>query len=293
MMLINKGKTALLMALLAGLLMLLGHLIAGSTGLTIACCIALIMNGILYFFSDKIVLKLHQAHPFDSQKYPDIEPMVRALSTHMGLPMPRLWIIKTPLANAFATGRNPRNASIAFTTGILELLDPHEIRGVIAHELSHIYHRDILVITMAATLATAIGYITNMIQHKLFFEALDGRSQKKSYAGMIITVILMPFIALLIRLSISRSREYLADEMGAHACHDPLALASALQKLHNHTEHVSFQAHDTVRSATAGLFIVNPFSAQDALELFSTHPSVNKRVAALHKLYATSRRWSL
>lgn len=281
------------MTALAGLLMLIGHLIAGTTGLTIACCSALLFNGILYFFSDKIVLSLYQAQPFDTKKYADIEPMVQSLSNHMGLPMPKLWLIKTPVANAFATGRNPRNASIAFTTGILELLDPHEIRAVIAHELSHIYHRDILVTTMAATLATAIGYLTNMIQHKLFWESLEGRSQKKSHASMLITVILMPIIAMLIRLSISRSREYLADEMGAHACHDPLALASALQKLHNNTEHVSLNAHDNVRSATSGLFIVCPFSSQDALELFSTHPSVDKRVAALQKLYATSRRWSL
>jgi len=292
-MLINKCKTIMLMTCLAGILMLFGYFIAGSNGLTIACIMALTMNGVLYFFSDKIILTMYQARPFDSTKYPDIDNMVHSLSQQMGIPMPKLWLMTTPVANAFATGRNPQHSSIVFTTGILQLLDPHEIRGVIAHELSHIYNRDILITTIAATLATAIGYLANMLQHRIFFESIHAKSsQRRSTLGVLATAVLMPFIALLIRLGISRSREYLADETGAHTCQDPLALAAALQKLHNRTEHVSFTANEH-HAATASLFIVNPFSTTNVMEMFSTHPPIEKRVAALHKIHMNSKRWSL
>lgn len=294
-MIMNRFKTLVLMSLLAGVFMCCGYLLGGTTGLTLAFSIACLSNLVLYFFSDTIVLKMYQAQPFDHQKYPDIEPMVRALCEKMHLPMPRLWLINTPVANAFATGRNPKNSSVVFTTGILSLLEPHEIRGVIAHELSHIYHRDILVTTVAATIAMAISYIAQMAQHHLFFASFsqEERSNKRSTLGMIIAAILMPIVALLIKLGISRSREYLADEMGGHISHDPLALASALEKLHHNTEHVSFTSKNTAQEATASLFIVNPFSAKEFAELFSTHPSVEKRVAALKKQYAKQRRWDL
>jgi heat shock protein HtpX len=285
----NSFKTLILMTTLAGMLMLLGTLIGGSTGLTTAFIIALVINGIMFFFSDRIVLALYKAQPLNNQRYPDIEPMVRSLAT-MDLPMPRLWIIETPVANAFATGRNPRNGSVAFTTGILSILGPHELRGVIAHELSHIYHRDILITTIAATLAMTIGYLCNMLRHVFFFRSNDRASRT---TGLLITTIFMPLIATLVRLGISRSREYLADEQGARACQDPLALASALEKLHSHTHEASFSTEDTTKTATAGLFIVNPFSVEAMTEIFSTHPPLKKRVIALQRMHHHSRRWHL
>jgi len=287
----NKLKTLLLMTILGGIMMLIGNMIGGSAGLTIAFFMALLMNGVMYFFSDKIVLAMYQAKPLDTERYPDIAPMVHELCDKMKLPLPKIWIINTPVANAFATGRNPRNGSIAFTTGILRILEPHELRGVIAHELSHIQNRDILVTTIAATMATTIGYLANMIQHMLWFQS-DRRSNERT-AGMILTAIFMPLIATLVRLGISRSREYLADEYGAEACQDPIALATALEKLHAHTHEASFSSEDATKTATAGLFIVNPFSAESMMELLSTHPPLKKRVQLLKNMHETKQRWSL
>jgi heat shock protein HtpX len=279
------------MGTLAGIMMLIGNLIGGTSGLTIAFTMALIMNAIMYFFSDRIVLRLYHAEPLNQQKYPDVHQTVRELCTSMHLPMPKLWIIATPAANAFATGRNPYHSSVAFTTGILELLEPHELRGVIAHELSHIYNRDILVTTIAATFAATIGYMANMLQHSLFFNSHRSRRSHGQTAGIIATVILMPIITALIRLGISRSREYLADEHGAHTCHDPLALASALQKLHASSQEAAFSNDNPVHQATASLFIVHPFSSASVTELLSTHPPLKKRINALHEIHRTMHHW--
>lgn len=289
----NSLKTLLLMSTLAGIMMLLGQLMGSSSGLTIAFVIALIFNGIMYFFSDKIVLSLYGAQPLNTSEYPAIEPMVRELCTKMNMPMPKLWIVKTNVANAFATGRNPENGSVAFTTKILELLEPHELRGVVAHELSHIYNRDILVTTIAATMAATIGYLCNFLQHAVFYRAVSGNSRDTknggSMIGMIVVAVLMPIIALLIRLGISRSREYLADESGAAISQDPLALADALKKLHQSTDRASFSQDDTVAQATSGLFIVNPFNSMELSELLSTHPPVAKRISLLQKMYTQQR----
>lgn len=282
----NSLKTAALMAALASIMMLMGGIMGGSTGLTVAFIIALVINGIMYFFSDKLVLKLYGAEPLNSQQHPDVIATVHELCQSMGLPLPKIWIIRTPVANAFATGRNPQNSSIAFTTGILELLEPHELRGVIAHELSHVLNRDILVTTIAATFATTIGYLANMFHHSMLYNNNRERGWGRMIA-LIVTAIATPIIATLVRLGISRSREYLADERGAHACNDPLALASALQKLQANTQEAAFQPHNSIHQATAGLFIVHPFSCNAMTELLSTHPPLKKRIHALHKIHRT------
>lgn len=283
----NKLKTILLLTTLAGLLMFVGNLLGGSNGLAIAFIIALIMNGIAYFFSDKIVLALYGAKQLNEQQYPEIVCVVRELSKEMNLPMPKLWIVYTPVANAFATGRNPANSSIALTTGILEILEPHELRGVLAHEMSHILNRDILVTTVAAIMATSIGYLASMAQRSLFWGSFNGSNRKNSgnIVGIILASILMPIAATILQLSISRSREYLADESGAHACQDPLALASALKKLHRNVRHAHFAENDAYHASTASLFIVRPFVSKGLMELFSTHPPLEKRVERLQKLY--------
>lgn len=279
----NKFKTLMLLVALSGLFMFIGELFGGHNGMVIALVMALIMNGIAYFFSDKIVLNLYGATPLDGEQHPDVVQTIRELSDTMRLPMPKLWIVHSPVANAFATGRNPHNSSIAVTSGILAILEPHELRGVLAHEMSHIQNRDILVGTLAATMATAIGYLARMAQHSMMW----GNERKKgsSLVGIICAAILMPLAATILQLSVSRSREYLADETGAHACKDPLALASALQKLHNNVRHAHFDKEDSVQASTASLFIVHPFLAKGMLELFSTHPPLEKRIERLQKLH--------
>lgn len=285
-MIMNKLKTVFLLSLLSSLLLALGGLCAGAAGLQCAFIMALIMNGLAYFFSDKIVLHMYKAQPLDAEHYPFLYQTVRELVAHMGLPMPRLWLIHSPVANAFATGRNPRHASIALTTGILSILEPYELRAVLAHELSHIQNRDILVSTIAATLAATIGYTAQMLQHMAFWDSFDERrsKQRTSVISVLIVSIFMPLIATLIQLAISRSREFLADETGAHACYDPLALATALEKLDRHTKsaHFSSQANYT---STAHLFIVNPLLAQGIASLFATHPPTQERIKRLQALY--------
>ncbi|TET06325.1 protease HtpX [Candidatus Dependentiae bacterium] len=282
---INKIKTVLLLATLSGLLLMLGALFGGITGLQYAFILALIMNGIAYFFSDTIVLRLYKAQPMDSEQYSWVYATVHELTSKMGIPMPKLWIIKTPMANAFATGRNPGHASVALTTGIMDLLSKDELRGVLAHELSHIKNRDILIATIAATVATAIGYLANCLQYAAYWGSLTNGKRRANPLGLLLVAIFMPFAAMLIQLAISRSREYLADETGAYYSQDPLSLASALEKLHHNISVAHLDNNDTHRASTASLFIVYPFSARNWLKLFSTHPPLEARIAHLHKLY--------
>jgi heat shock protein HtpX len=284
----NQIKTVVLLGALGGLLLLLGNLIGGQQGVQVAFVMALIINGIMYFLSDKIVLSLYKAQPLDEQAYPEIYHMVADLARDMQIPMPKLWLIKTPMANAFATGRNPKNASVALTTGIMKILDKNELRGVLAHELAHVKNRDILVTTMAATLATAIGYVAHMLQYAAFwgsFGSSDDRNKRGNPIVMILVAILMPIAATLLQLALSRSREYLADETGSHHSHDPLALASALEKLQNYVAHEHLDNDDTAKASTASLFIVNPFSGSGFINLFSTHPPMASRVARLKEIY--------
>ncbi len=286
-MLYNRIKTAVLLASLSGLLMLIGGYFGGTQGITLAFILALIMNGISYFFSDKIVLNMYKAKKLNPEHYPQIYSMIKELAEKDNLPMPSLYIINTPLANAFATGRNPSHASVAVTTGILEILNEQELRGVLAHELSHVKNRDILVSSVAAVLATAIGYLANMA----YYSTLLGSNNRDNRRGGILGVlgllavsILMPMAASLIQLAISRSREYLADESGSELCKDPLALASALEKLALHTQKAHLNPKNAEYATTAHLFIVNPFSLAGLTALFSTHPPVADRIKKLRQL---------
>lgn len=284
---INQLKTVILLAALSGLILFLGNLMGGTAGLQMAFIIALVMNGFAYFFSDKLVLSMYRAKPLEQHKYPHIYEMVRELTKTMAIPMPKLWLVTTPMANAFATGRNPNHASVAFTTGILELLTERELRGVVAHELSHVKNRDILIATVAATLATTIGYVASMLQSMVMWGGYSRNDDRRSGGNplfLLAASIVMPIAATLIQLSISRSREYQADETGAHECGDPLALASALEKLHNHIPQAHMRNDDTARASTAPLFIVHPFTAQSWGSLFSTHPPMASRVERLRAM---------
>ncbi len=282
----NRIKTVILLASLSALLIFLGNIFGGKVGLNIALTMALFMNGIAYFFSDKIVLRMYGARPLDKQQYAYVYQQVKDLAQRMHLPIPRLWIVNTPVANAFATGRNPKHASIALTTGILSLLDENELQGVIAHELSHVKNRDILVSTIAATLATAIGYLAYMLRYAAFWESYSSNRNRNGHGPftMIIIAILMPIAATILQLSISRSREYLADKTGVQCTHKPLALASALKKLHTNLTYAHFQPNEREKASTASLFIVFPFISNGVLNLFSTHPPINKRIARLHAM---------
>lgn len=279
----NQFKTVLLLGSLSGLFLFLGSWLGGSSGLIIAAVIAIIMNFFAYFFSDKIVLRMYNAKPLNQHEYGWIYETVQELAHDMNIPMPKLWLVDNRMANAFATGRNPSHASVAVTTGILELLNKKELRGVLAHELSHVKNRDILVTTIAAMLATAIGYLASMFR----FSALTGNrgeNDRRNPLALLLISILVPIAASIIQLAISRSREYLADESGAECCQDPLALASALEKLHNHIPDASLTRDDVNKASTAPLFIVHPFFGSGWTALFSTHPPVKDRIARLRAM---------
>lgn len=282
----NQVKTAVLLATMSGLLMLIGSYLGGFNGLLLFAGISLVINGFSYFYSDKIVLKMYNAVPLDKTKYGWIYDIVQELAQKEQMPMPKLWLVPLPIANAFATGRNPQHAAVAVTEGILEILTPEELRGVLAHELSHVTNRDILIGTVAATMATAIGFLANLMQHMAIFGSMSrDKDQRTNPIALFVIAILMPIAASLIQMAISRSREYLADESGAELSHDPLALASALEKLQAKSQQVHFAPNDTQHSTTAHLFIVNPFFSGTLSALFSTHPPMEKRVARLRKIF--------
>jgi len=285
-MLINTFKTVALLAALSALLVALGNLFAGTQGVVIALILAALINGIMYFFSDKIVLRMYGAKKLDPLTYDWIYQIVEELSGAMKIPMPKLWLVETRMANAFATGRNPAHGSVAVTTGILQILDRDELRGVLAHELSHIKNRDVLVSTIAATMATAIGQLGNMMQRMALWGSVSSdRKQRGNPVLMMLVGMVVPLAATLIQLAVSRSREFLADETGAHSCHDPLALASALEKLHSSIPHAHPKEQDPAHAAMASLCIVNPFSGSSVLSWFSTHPPVAQRIARLHDMH--------
>ncbi len=283
---LNQFKTVILLASLSAMLMFLGNLIGGRDGVIFAFILSLVINGITYFFSDKIVLSMYRAKKLDEHKYANIYTMVNELAHSMNIPMPKLWIVDTPMANAFATGRNPKNASVAVTSGILNILDEDELRGVLAHELSHVVNRDILVSTIAATLASTIGYVAQMMRFTSFRrqDSQNGDKNQAGLLGMLAAMILMPIAASLIQLAISRSREYMADESGAQTTHEPLALASALEKLEKNVEYAHLNRNDTAKASTASLFIVNPFWGESIMALFSTHPPMSQRIKRLQAM---------
>jgi heat shock protein HtpX len=285
-MIFNQCKTFLLLAVLSGLLVMAGSVIGGQSGVRVALIIALLMNFISYFYADKIVLSIYQARHLDEQEYTWIYGMVHELTQKMGIPMPKLWIIDTSMANAFATGRNPEHASVVVTTGIVHMLEPRELRGVLAHELGHVKNRDILISTIAATVATAISYLGSMARYATLFGSSDDRDRRSNPIAILFVIIFMPLAAMLVQMAISRSREYLADETGASYSQDPLALATALEKLHYYVqeEHLD-ERSDAHKASTATLFIVNPFTVQGIIALFSTHPPMQERIKRLRLMH--------
>jgi heat shock protein HtpX len=279
----NQTKTFILMVVLTIILVALGSIIGGSSGGMIAFCIAFIMNFVSYWFSDKIVLKMSGAKPVAESEAPELYAIVASLAQKASIPMPKVFIMENESPNAFATGRNPEHGVVAVTTGIMRLLSREELEGVIAHELSHIKHRDILIQSVAATLAGAITMIANMARFTAFFGG--GSSDDDNGGGNIFSVIIFSviagFAAMLIQLAISRSREYLADAGGAQIAGNPLSLAGALKKLHMG---VARTPMSNTNPSTAPLFIVNPFSARGVTALFSTHPPMEERIKRLEDM---------
>ncbi|MGV9772595.1 zinc metalloprotease HtpX [Streptosporangium sp. NPDC003464] len=275
----NGLRTAVLLGALSAVIIAVGAWLGGGVGVQIAVLIALVTNGVAYFFSDRIALSAMRARPVGEVEQPTLYRIVRELSTEARQPMPRLYVSPTMQPNAFATGRNPRNAAVCVTYGITQLLDERELRGVIGHELSHVYNRDILVSSVAGALATMITYLGYV---GLFFGGGDD-DEGPGFIGALLMMVLGPVAAGMIQMAISRSREYQADESGARLTGDPLALASALRKIEMGTRQLPLPENGRIASASH-LMIANPFRGAGLGRLFSTHPSTAERVARLERM---------
>jgi heat shock protein HtpX len=276
-------RTTLLLGALTGIIMLIGHLLGGSQGVVIAFIFAAVMNFGSYWFSDKIVLSMYSARQVSEAEAPMLYRIVHNLALRARIPMPKLYIIPTDAANAFATGRNPEHAAVAVTEGILRMMDERELTGVLAHELSHVTNRDILISSIAATLAGAIMMIANMARWAAIFGGYsrsDDREGGGGVLGLIAMSILAPIAAMVIQMAISRTREYAADASGAQTSGDPLGLASALGKLGRAAERIPLDASPQ----TSHLFIVNPLSGRSLMQLFSTHPPLEDRIERLRAM---------
>ena len=278
----NLMKTAILMAAITALFMLIGRWIGGQTGMMLALVVALGMNVFSYWFSDTIVMKMYKAREVDDSSAPQFVAMVRELAQKAGIPMPKVYLIDEDAPNAFATGRNPEHAAVAATTGIIRVLSARELRGVMAHELAHVKHRDILISTVSATMAGAIGMLANF---GMMFGGRGGDGQRANPIAGIAVAILAPLAAGLIQMAISRAREFEADRGGAEISGDPAALASALEKIHRFAQGIPMAAAER-HPETAQMMIMNPLSAGGLRGLFSTHPATEERV---EKLMAMAR----
>ncbi|MBX6323882.1 MAG: zinc metalloprotease HtpX [Rhodospirillaceae bacterium] len=281
---VNYVKTALLLAVLTGLFVGAGYLVGGQGGMTIAFLLALAMNLVAFWNSDRIVLGMYRARRVDERSAPELHALVARLAGRAGLPMPKLYVIESDQPNAFATGRSPQHASVAVTTGLLRTLSQEEIAGVLAHELSHVRHRDTLIMTITAAIAGAIGMLANFA---FFFGGFGGRDDRNNAlgpVGVILVAMLAPIAATLVQLAISRSREYEADRGGAELSGQPLWLASALQKIEHMARMTAVPEAEAV-PATAHLFIVNPLHGGIG-SLFATHPSTAERVRRLQAMAA-------
>ena len=273
----NLLKTAILMAAITALFMAIGAALGGRAGMVLALGLAVAMNFFSYWFSDKLVLRMYNAQEVDESSAPQFYRMVRELAQRAELPMPRVYLIEEGAPNAFATGRNPHHAAVAATTGILRVLSDRELRGVMAHELAHVKHRDILISTISATMAGAIGMLANFA---MLFGGRDSEGRPANPIVSILVMILAPIAASLIQMAISRAREFEADRGGAEISGDPQALASALQKIQRHAQGLTMEAAER-HPETAQMMIMNPLSGGGLRGLFSTHPSTEERVARL------------
>ena len=280
----SQLKTLLLLSLLTGLLLLIGQAAGGRAGLLIALVLAVVMNFVSYWYSDKIVLSMYQAQEVSPSDAPWLHQMVAELAKNAGVPMPRICVIPQDSPNAFATGRNPENAVVAVTQGIMRVLSPEELRGVLAHEIAHIANRDILIQSVAAVLGAAIMSIANMLQWGAIF-GLGRRDDEEGGGGGVIgaiaLAIIAPLAAMLIQMAISRSREYLADETGARLAGNPLPLAGALKKL---DDFAHARPMPGANPATESMFIVSPFAGGGVAGLFSTHPPTEERIRRLRAM---------
>ena len=276
-------KTVMLLGLLTGLFLLIGGWAGGQNGMLIAFVLAAVMNFVSYWFSDRIVLRAYGASELPENEAPRVWAVVSELSRNAGIPMPRIYRIDQDSLNAFATGRDPRHAAVALTRGIMETLGEEELKGVIAHELSHVIHRDTLISTVAATLAGAIMFLAYQMRWLGIFYGGRDNDNRGGIFGLLLMTILAPISATLIQLSISRSREYKADEGSARLTHNPEGLAAALEKLDAYSKRIPLQA----TGQTAHLFIVSPLSGRSLMSLFSTHPPIQERVARLRAMKLT------
>ncbi|RKU00921.1 zinc metalloprotease HtpX [Burkholderia sp. Nafp2/4-1b] len=281
----NWVKTAMLMAAITALFIVIGGMIGGSRGMTIALLFALAMNFFSYWFSDKMVLRMYNAQEVDESTAPQFYRMVRELATRANLPMPRVYLINEDAPNAFATGRNPEHAAVAATTGILRVLSEREMRGVMAHELAHVKHRDILISTITATMAGAISALANFA---MFFGGRDENGRPANPIAGIAVALLAPIAGALIQMAISRAREFEADRGGAQISGDPQSLATALDKIHRYAAGIPFQAAEA-HPATAQMMIMNPLHGGGLQNLFSTHPATEERIARLMEMARTGR----
>jgi heat shock protein HtpX len=276
----NIIRTGMLLAALTALFMGVGYLVGGTGGMIIALVIAAGMNLFSYWNADKMVLRMHRAVEVNENNAPEYYGIVRDLAHRAGLPMPRVYLIRNAQPNAFATGRNPENAAVAATTGLLDRLTPEEVAGVMAHELTHVRNRDTLTMTITATIAGAISMLGNFA---FFFGGNRNNNNPFGFAGVLVAIIVAPLAAMLVQMAISRTREYAADRGGAEICGNPLWLASALQKIAGDSKRIVNR--DAERNpATAHMFIVNPLSGERMDNLFSTHPATENRVAALRQM---------
>jgi heat shock protein HtpX len=277
----NQLKTVLLLGVLTGIIIWFGNAVGGQQGMLIALVMAAAMNFFSYWFSDKVVLRMYSAQEVGPQEAPELHAMVADLAREAGVPMPRLFVIPQDTPNAFATGRNPAHAVVAVTQGIVQLLSPSELKGVLAHEMSHVKNRDILIQSVAATLGGAIMVLADMFRFSaLYVGSSSEEGQQRGGLHMLVMAMLAPFAAMLIQMAISRSREYIADESGARLCHNPDSLASALEKLAVGNQQIPM----AVNPATENMFTVSPLTGGGLMSLFSTHPPIEERIARLRAM---------
>lgn len=273
----NTFKTAFLLTLLTLILLFIGRIFGGQNGMLIALAFAAVLNFVSYFYSDKIALAMYRAKPVTREELPRAYQIVERLTQKIGIPMPKMYVIPTDSPNAFATGRNPEHASVAMTQGILNLLNDEEMEGVLAHELGHVRNRDILISSIAATVAGAITYLAEIGRFGMIFGGYERDRDEGGGIAALLMLILAPIAAFMIQMAVSRSREYQADASGAHYTGNPYALASALAKLDAYSKRLPLQA----TPSTAHLFIIQPFLGQSLMNLFSTHPPTAKRIERL------------